>query len=305
MFQILLLEGDVSLGLQRRLHKTLADRLSEALLVLINESRDLLDLVLLADTRTETEREQHLPIVPPLVIRPTTWNELEQQLREIRKRSQSARENVSPDDQNTLVEQIHNPIFTSVGRAVEQYVKIRGNTAAIEENFERWVFGDFWKTHARSLAPETRQMLISAEYVWQEYTQTQLDDWAAPAIQYCRALERELKRRLYEPSLGYRLKGSGWTLGTPLHAHKRGNQEARDNWNILAQLVAKSNASHADFEQLWQRLEAEQIRDLRNELAHGGAASQQIALKLRSIMIGSRQQQGVLVWLAEQLEPLP
>lgn len=207
------------------------------------------------------------PIVPPLVIRPTTWNELEQQVREIRERNQSARENVSPDDQERSVEQIHTPIFTSVGRAVEQYVKLRGNTAAIEEHFERWVFGDFWKTHARCLAPETRQMLISAEYVWQESTQTPLGDWAAPAIQYCRALEHELKRRLYQKSLGY--KGKGWTLGSPLHAYDRSDPNGVHNWSILERLIVRSGAVPADFEQLLQRLQGEQIRILRNELAHG------------------------------------
>ncbi|EFO80925.1 hypothetical protein OSCT_1217 [Oscillochloris trichoides DG-6] len=88
-------------------------------------------------------------------------------------------------------EQIRSYIFTRVGQTIEQYVKLRGNTHAIEEYLEAWVFGAYWQSNTTwALSPESREMLKSGEYVWQEYMQSDgLTDWAAPAIQYCRALE--------------------------------------------------------------------------------------------------------------------
>lgn len=64
---------------------------------------------------------------------------------------------------------------------------------------------------------KTRQYL--GEYVWLNYQEVTLKDWAAPAIQYCRALEFELRRRLYDPCpQKYLLTRVGFTLGTITNA---------------------------------------------------------------------------------------
>ena len=42
-------------------------------------------------------------------------------------------------------------------------------------------------------------MLISGEYVWTQFQRTTIEDWAACAVQYTRALEYELHRRFYDP----------------------------------------------------------------------------------------------------------
>ena len=199
-------------------------------------------------------------------------------------------------------------IFTGVGRTIECYVKLRGNTASIEETFEQWVFGEYWQRHARSLTRDVRDMLISGEYVWQEYQQTTIADWAAPAIQYCRALEHELKRRFCDANYKttYQLQGSGWTLGTPLNAltQRAHNPKALHNWQQMCALALASGSDEAALINLMQRLETAQIRQQRNTLAHGEAISQNVAEAIRHLIIGSRNEPGVLVQLSELLQPV-
>src|SRR5438132_13225305 len=72
-------------------------------------------------------------------------------------------------------------------------------------------------------------MLVSGEYVWHEYADNALDDWAAPAIQYCRALEFEVRRRLYHhaPS-SFKLTRAGWTLGVLKHLYSHSTDTKGD-----------------------------------------------------------------------------
>jgi hypothetical protein len=257
----------------------------------------------------QNERLCHVkgqPIVPPFVVRATSDSELRQQTSDIRTRSAAhlhAIEQASDDESQAYAEHLRTQIVTGVGRAVEQYVKMRGNTKTIEEHMEQWVFGEYWQAHPRALAQETQKMLISGEYVWQEYLQSSLDDWAAPAIQYCRALELELRRRLYNHTpKEYKVMGAGWTLGTPLHAFGRQNSNAQHNWALFEALVTNSSSDMAAFEVTLKRLVDGQIAHQRNKLAHGEATVQSAAEAIRTLIIGTRRQPGVLCWLAEHLD---
>ena len=253
-------------------------------------------------------------VIPPIVVRATTREELDERARETRARHDEAlAEAEQRADDGERAEQLRAQIFTGIGRTVEQYVKIRGNTSAIEELFERWVFGEYWRTHPRCLSEASRRMLVSGEYVWQEYNQTTLDDWAAPAIQFCRALEHELKRRTYDPTrtANYYRGTSRWTLGTPLHAyrHKASTHPgkaaaAQHNWQLLLEYVRSSNSDPAAFEAMVQRIEAAQIGSHRNTLAHSNAAQKSIAEIVRAVIIGDRSTPGVLAWIVEHLDPL-
>jgi hypothetical protein len=203
-------------------------------------------------------------------------------------------------------EQLRGHIFTGIGRAVEQYVKLFGNTIAIAENFERWVFGPYWKQHPRSLAEATRNSLVSGEQVWQNYQEIKLEDWAAPAIQYCRALEHELQRRLYNPCPGkYMLNRAGFTLGTITTAYLRrsSDREAKNNWETFIWLVGEAGSQPHEFERIIKHMVEHDIKDKRNQLAHGGAISREIASSLRESVIGDRNKPGILCWLAEYMEP--
>jgi len=246
------------------------------------------------------------PIVPPIIVRVATQDELTQRTGQIRAQKHAALNDAEQHGDQEHAEQLRQQIFTGVGRTVEHYVKLHGNTASIEETLEHWIFGAYWKSDPRSLSEDTRNMLLSAEYVWQECREAQLVDWAAPAIQYCRALEHELRRRLFDhcPS-AYKLTRSGWTLGTPLHAYTKrpANNEAQYNWAIFEQLVRQARSDLSAFEQVFQRLVDEDVGKLRNRLAHGTAIAQTVAHTMRTVVLGSRMQVGVLPWITEHLPP--
>lgn len=248
------------------------------------------------------------PIVPPLVLRVNTADELDQQAQTIRTSRDQALEQAERAGDTERAEDLRQHIFTGVGRTIERYVKLRGNTAAIEATFEQWVFGEYWQRHLRALAPDVRDMLLSGEYVWHEYQQTSMIDWAAPAIQYCRALERELKRRFCDANYKttYQTSQAGWTLGTPLHAFRQQahHPKALHNWRQMCTVALASGTDVAALTELMQRLDAAQISSQRNDLAHGQAIPQTIAEAIRQLIIGSRSQPGVLVQLCEQFQPL-
>ena len=183
------------------------------------------------------------PIIPPFVVRVTTQEQLVRQSNDLRARSDAQLRQAEADSDESRAESMRQHIFTGIGRAVEQYVKLFANTNAIENTFEAWIFGEHWKKHPRSLDEHTRDALISGEYVWQNYQEASLHDWAAPAIQFCRALEHEIHRRLDTPLHNqYRLTGSGFTLGTVPYAynHRDKDRNAAHNWNLLITLCAVS-----------------------------------------------------------------
>ncbi len=190
-------------------------------------------------------------IVPPIVIRATTLDGVQEQSNTMRTRSDDLLEQAEKAGNEERAEQLRSHIFVGVGRTIEQYVKLRGDTISIEEKFEEWTFAEYWKKHSRCLAEETRNMLLSGEYVWNEYAQTKLEDWAAPAVQYCRALETEIKRRLYDHCpTQYRLsKGNPHlTLGSITYIYdNRNGGDSRHNWQIFTDLVRGSHSDINEF----------------------------------------------------------
>lgn len=90
-----------------------------------------------------------------------------------------------------------------------------------------------------------------------------------------------------------------------MHKDESGQEtNALRNWNIMLNLVQKSGADPAAFEQTLARIEHEQVKRYRNTLAHSDKAAQHIAETLRHVIIGNRRQPGVLSWLVENLDPL-
>jgi hypothetical protein len=243
------------------------------------------------------------PIVPPFVLRVTTQTQLVQHSTTLREHNDESLREAEAMANEERAEHIRQQIFTGIGRATEQYVTLFGKTKPIEDQFESWIFGRYWKQHARSLAETTRHALISGEYVWGNYQDAELQDWAAPAIQYCRALEYELRRRLYNPcSSCYPTSKSGFTLGTVMFAYQGRETKAAPIWNLFLSLVRQSGSNTDEFEDLMQRIVSGKVKEKRNTLAHGGAITQAMAQTLREIVIGDRHTPGVLCWLAEHLD---
>ncbi|HVU71209.1 MAG TPA: hypothetical protein VHD63_29040, partial [Ktedonobacteraceae bacterium] len=106
------------------------------------------------------------PITPPFVIRVDTLDGLDKKSGDLRARSEEKLRQAEDAGDEAGAEQLRSHIFLGVGRTVEQYVQLHGNTTSIEEHFEDWIFGDYWKKHQRSLSKETRDYLLSGDYVW-------------------------------------------------------------------------------------------------------------------------------------------
>jgi hypothetical protein len=240
----------------------------------------------------------------------------------VRRQNDQTLSQAEASENEARVEQLISTIFLGVGRSVERYVKMQGNTATIEAYYEDWIFGDYWKKHPRCLSAETRNILLSAAFVWDEYKQTPaLTDWAAPAVQYCRALETEVKRRIFDhyPSFkpgGFKIPGGHMTLGVlatisrskdldvTKYPNKRDKiEDSKYNWQLLTSLVTASKSSLDAFDNVLWYFTDDGVADKRNLLAHGSAISQDIAQSLRDGIIGNKGALGFLTWLVENLDP--
>lgn len=242
----------------------------------------------------------------PFVVRATTQAEMDKQSSTIRGKAEEALTTAEQAGDEARAEELRNHVFQGVGRTVEQYVKLRGNTEAVETNFEDWVFEDYWKKHPRCLHEETRHMLLSGEYVWLEYLHANLKDWAAPAIQFCRALEKEVERRLHDHyPHDFRLPKSGMTLGAlrTIYLGRDKYPDSIHNWKLFRQIVQASHSDERTFEAVFVRLVKENVAANRNLVAHNGPVSRAIAQELHDTIIGKGGNPGILRWMAENLEP--
>ncbi len=258
-------------------------------------------------------------IVRPEIVRVTTKEGLHRKGADLRRRNYEQLRQAEEAGNDAKAEQMRTQIFNGVGGAVEQYVRLRGNTQPIADKF-KWIFGaDYWEQGPRALAVETRNMLLSGEYVWYEYSEAALHDWAAPAIQYCRALEFEVRRRIYKhhpaPRKGdppdpsaFKVNAAGWTLGSLLALYYQRNAPKGDfahNWAILQGVLAQAGCDKDEFLTLLRRIVNERVVEHRNLLAHGEPVAQDIAKALRSAITGEGgQQPGILCWLSSHLDPV-
>lgn len=256
-------------------------------------------------------------VTRPEVIRVTTRDGLQNKSKSVRSRNDEQLQQAEQSGNEDQAEQLRQQIFESIGSATEQYVKLRGDTQHIEDTFKNWIFREYWKDHKRALAPKTRDILLSGEYVWYEYQKVDLTDWAAPAVQYCRALEFEFKRRIYyhhpappkgaapDPS-AFKVSRAGWTLGSLKQfcmnlRTLKGDQ--LHNWHILKSILQRAGC---DVDALLKALEDfkyEEIANYRNALAHGDLVTRSVAEDLRNKIIGVGGQLGLLSWLALHLDP--
>jgi hypothetical protein len=248
-------------------------------------------------------------LFPPRLARKNTPTDFRENISELRAYGAEALQQASLAKDESRYEQIQQRILQTIGQTIEQYVQARGNTAQQEKYYRDGFFGIYWKQDPRCLAEETRHILLSGEFVWDEYQGTGMKDWAAPAVQYCRALETEIKRRLHDhyPDLrtGFDLSRSGghMTLGAVTAIYRKRKHETLASWNLFMNIVKLSSCDDKAFIAIIERMIQEKVVDNRNALAHGGPISEDVAIKLRDSIIGKLNQPGILCWMAEHLEP--
>ena len=245
-------------------------------------------------------------IIAPYVLRTLTLEQLEQQAHTLRTRVQASLRAAEQAGDDARAELLRARILHSVSQSVEQYVALVGHTEEIEERCE-WIFAEYWQEHPGCLDITTRRSLVSGEHIWKAYGDTTtLQDWAAPAIQYCRTLEFEIKRRFYTPCQhlykGCALPG-GFTLGTLPYAyqHQHKNAETRRLWQVIADRVT-TDQQH-QLEQIARQMIQAEVSQKRNALAHGTTISKATAAELRELVIGRPGQHGLLRSLAALLDP--
>ena len=172
------------------------------------------------------------------------------------------------------------------------------------------MFETYWRTesHPRGLGDDVRNMLISGEFVWNEFQRSTVKDWAACAVQYVRAIERELHHRLYQccgtPSAlqyyGKPMKPHQFTFGTVSTAYDR-RQYGDQNWQTLVSRAAlPSGADLNMFEEVIGIIA--QLRVSRNQIAHSERIDQATAAAIRRATFGQPGTAGVLRRFVEMLD---
>jgi hypothetical protein len=250
-------------------------------------------------------------VLPPFVRRVLTREQLIESIGHMRVR---LRQSSTPDDESPEAEVLRAALLQTMGELTENYVSWRQPDAMLAQIEEKlsWAFGALWRAeeHARGLPEDVRHMLLSGEYVWNEFQQAGVQDWAACAVQYVRALERELHRRLYArcgtPSelvyYGMPMQPYQFTFGSLSRAfRKRHLAEPDPNWRVLVWYAAeRSGADMAAFEALIA--DVTRLRKNRNKIAHSQRIGRSIAGTVRQAVLGSPGEAGVLRRFIDMLD---
>jgi hypothetical protein len=246
-------------------------------------------------------------IAPPFVKRILTQEDLLASVQTLRA---WLREHVALDDASERADQAREQLLRTIGELTESYVKLtRADTAQTEYWFREWVFREHWSDEKspRGLPKEVRNMLISGEFVWMQFQASTIEDWAACAVQYTRALEHEIHRRLYDPcglrlvtKDGFPMKPNQFSIGTVMFLYSERKKNA--NWDTLLELVARpSSIDEQALKQLVIDIEA--LRLDRNKVAHTERVDATLAGKIRELVLGHQGQPGVLYRLCSSLNP--
>jgi hypothetical protein len=253
-------------------------------------------------------------LLPPFVRRVLTREQLVTNVKQLRERVQLQ---YMTDDESNEAELARTAVVHAIGELTESYLAWKqpdSLMAQIEEKLT-WAFGNMWRAdqHPRGLPEDVRNMLVSGEYVWNEFQQSEMRDWAACAVQYVRALERELHRRIYarcgKPSVllyyDEPMNPHQFTFGTVSRAYRKRNDAAPDpNWQTMLQYAAMtSQADAATFEALIADIA--RLRKNRNKIAHSERIDRGIAGTVRNAVLGQPDQAGLLRRFIELLDPAP
>ncbi len=241
----------------------------------------------------------------PFVKRIQTEEDMQKTIERLRS---MLRDKVAPDDDSDQAEAARSQFIDAVGKLTESYMEyMKPNTLHIEEMLAL-IFGSYWqqtREQPHGLPKEVRHMLISGEYVRGLFmSNDSILDWAACAVQYVRALEHELRRRVYEPCKSV-LENKGFTFGTPGYILKKRFDEQEKNRHIfLSYVVQPNNATESDFVHLLEDIES--LRDLRNSVAHTQSVNKLKAIQIYNTVLRATKdgrEGSVLPRLVAMLKP--
>ncbi len=235
-------------------------------------------------------------LVPPFVSRVLTKEQLTSTIETLRSQLRRPAE----DDETDEAEHARHALFAAIGELTETYIKLsRADTAQIALTLE-WALAPYWRDdqHLHGLPATVRTMLVSGEYVWHDFQGSSVEDWAASAVQFVRALEHEMQRRIYEPCGAALLAQDGapmqpkqFTFATPYFSYALGKHNG--NRQTLADRVAMpSGLTEAELWQLFQDIE--KLRIDRNAIAHTDAVDKALAARVHAAVIGSPGAPGLL-----------
>lgn len=241
--------------------------------------------------------------LPPRVERVLTAEELHKNIEQLRN---WLRKTIQEDDDSERAEQLRKQVLEAIGEQTSSFIKyLQPNLRQIEDKFSGWVLPEVWQGVPKALHEQSRHMLMAGEYIWLEVEDSELKEWAACAVQFVRALEFEMKRRIYYPCKGRLLHQNGrimqdnqFTYGTTGAIERiRGA-----NWQIVLTHIATPNRLEEDeLAALFRAIEG--LRQSRNKVAHTDFVDRSLAERIRNAVLGTAQQPGLLYRLVSALEP--
>ncbi len=240
--------------------------------------------------------------LPPRVERVLTEQELHNNIEQLRS---WLRKTIHEDDDSERAEQLRKQVLEAIGEQTTSFMKyLQPNLRQIEDKFSGWVLPEVWQGVPKALHEQSRHMLMAGEYIWLEVEDSELKEWAACAVQFIRALEFEMKRRIYYPCKG-RLRHYGKIMED--HQFTYGSvgaiERKRDaNWQIILRYIAEPNSLEENqVATLFQAIE--RLRKSRNKVAHTDFVDKALAETIRNTVLGTPQQPGLLYRLASTLVP--
>lgn len=229
-------------------------------------------------------------LIAPYVQRVLTDDDLKNAIDTLRQRLQAK---IDPADDSPEAEIARTVLINAIGRLVDDYTKHNAKSTGPIESHLKGLFAQYWSDtiHPRGLPHTVQSMLISGEFVYYELEQSNVKDWAACAVQYVRAMEYELKHRLYTNIGGAAhlrsknnqpLQPHFFTFGTVTSAYQYRPNDY--NWQKFIQRgVTASKSSESDFTAVMAQMDI--LRPLRNDIAHSVSISRTQAETVRDIVL--------------------
>ena len=245
-------------------------------------------------------------ILPPYIQRVWTPEELATASQELR----SYVQDIDPDDESFEADVKRGALFKHISELAQSYMELVKPDTRYVNKVLGDIFGAYWATAPDCLHENVRNMLIAGEYVSTQLADSAINDWAVSAVQFVRALEYEMTRRLFHMcrgklvSRGQVMQEKHFTFGTPGYIVQNYTTKAQHNWAVWEYSILEP--FKVDKKQFMSLLtEINTLTQARNKIAHKDVVTQALAEDVRTKILGKRNQDGLLLQLIEMLKAPP